>query len=114
MARQKTAAADITAARHLIDIDFILDERSRELFGEGLRWLDLVRTKKLSRAKTYSICPFNKDTAQPLTTFTRPGLENIENEPNSKYYLHPIPQSFIDALDMDDASKKAYQNELWR
>ena len=104
--------ADLDA--QTIDIDFILDERSRELFGEGLRWLDLVRTKKLSRAKTYSICPFNKDTAQPLTTFTRPGLENIENEPNSKYYLHPIPQTFIDALDMDDASKKAYQNELWR
>lgn len=104
------AAAMLAATPGNIDIDYILDERSRELYGEQLRWPDLVRTKKLSRAKTYSIRNHSLDNSQPRETITRPGLANIENEPDSKYYLRPIPQWFIDALDMSDEEKKAYQN----
>ncbi len=38
-----------------IDIDYLLDERSRELAGEALRWFDLKRTHKLvERAKKYN------------------------------------------------------------
>ncbi len=39
--------ADMEVTAGDIDIDFILDERSRELYAEQKRWLDLKRTGKL-------------------------------------------------------------------
>jgi starch-binding outer membrane protein, SusD/RagB family len=82
--RERAAAApadvtamDITSAD--LSIDFILDERSRELTGENTRWLDLVRTNKLlERVKLH-----NKEAAS-----------NIQ----AKHILRPIPQSQIDAV----------------
>ena len=69
---------DITAAA--VTIDFILDERARELAGEYKRWLDLKRTRRLGRAFEHNI----------LTKMANPaGVID-------KYYLRPIPQSVID------------------
>jgi len=96
------SAAMIAATPATIDINYILAERSREYFGEGLRWFDLVRTQKWNElAGTYEIggAAYGNHTPQ---TFTR----TIE----PKHYLRPIPQGQIDGMEMTAAEKAAYQN----
>lgn len=60
-----------------VDLDFMLDERGRELVGEAHRWMDLTRTNTLvDRVQRY----------------------NLQGGPNIKDYhsLRPIPQSQLD------------------
>lgn len=94
--RDELSAGELAAAKlamHVtvpVDIDYILDERAREMCGESWRWIDLVRTGKLvERAKKY----------------------NINAAPNIKEFhcLRPIPQSQIDLLS-DPGQKETYQN----
>jgi hypothetical protein len=89
-----------------IDINYILDERSREFFGEGYRWFDLVRTQKWNEyADTYQICGNDKGDRE-VKTYTRtikPG-----------HYLRPIPQGQLDGMEMTPEEKKNYQNPEYR
>ncbi|SFE16923.1 Starch-binding associating with outer membrane [Chitinophaga sp. CF118] len=71
-----TADMQITAAD--INLDFILDERARELAGEHLRWFDLKRTGKL----VDRIHQYNLDVTQ-IQSF---------------HMLRPVPQVELDAL----------------
>lgn len=70
-------AQQVTAGQ--MTIDFLLDERSRELFAEDVRWWDLARTKKLVE---------------------RVKLHNPEAGPTVQDFnmLRPIPQSQIDLV----------------
>ncbi len=71
----KEAEMEITSAD--ITLDFILDERGRELIGEGHRWMDLTRTNTLvERVRKYN----------PV------GGPNIQDF----HTVRPIPQDQID------------------
>lgn len=99
---QDNSAALTAATPANIDINYILAERSREYFGEGYRWFDLVRTQKWGElAAKYTIAgPNATDIVQE--TFTR------DIQPH--HYLRPIPQGQIDGMEMTPEEKKAYQN----
>jgi len=85
-----------------ITIDYVLEERSRELFGEGYRWFDLVRTQTWETiAGSYEICGPTQGDHTPLV-YSR----TIE----PKHYLRPIPQGQLDGMELTEAEKAVYQN----
>lgn len=85
-----------------ININYVLAERSRELYGEGYRWYDLVRTQMWNTLATkYTICGTTKGDHKPVE-YTRIITK--------REYMRPIPQSQLDRMEMTDAEKKAYQN----
>lgn len=96
------SAEMMAATPSTIDINYILAERSREYYGEGYRWFDLVRTQKWKElSSTYEICSGQWGDHIPQT-FTR----TIEDF----HYLRPIPQGQLDAMTMSESEKEAYQN----
>ena len=99
-------SAEMTAATPAtIDINYILDERSREFYGEGYRWFDLVRTQKWNEyADSYVICGGKGD--HNPQTYSR----TIE----AFNYLRPIPQGQLDGMEMTEEEKDAYQNPGYR
>ena len=100
------SAEMLAATPATITIDYILDERSREFWGEGYRWYDLVRTQKWAeRAGTYRIAG---------SGYTDSVLQTFKRDIPADYYIRPIPQGQIDGMKMSDDEKKAYQNPAYR
>lgn len=100
VARTEDNSAALTAATPAaVDINYILAERSREYFGEGYRWYDLVRTQKWTEyASTYVIAG---------STFTDNTPKTFSRTIEPYMYIRPIPQGQLDAMTGDKAS---YQN----
>lgn len=96
------SAAMVAATPATIDINYLLAERSREYFGEGHRWFDLVRTQKWNDlAGSYEIAGpvYGNHTPQTFTRTIQP-----------HHYLRPIPQGQLDGMEMSAEEKLAYQN----
>ena len=96
------SAALVAATPATIDINYILAERSREYFGEGYRWYDLIRTQKWAELSgSYQICGTSYGDHTPAT---------VARDIKPYHYLRPIPQAQFDAMVMSPAEEAAYQN----
>jgi SusD family. len=103
---QDNSAAMTAATPATIDVNYILAERSREYFGEGYRWFDLVRTQKWAElSSSLQICG-TAYTSRTPSTYTR--------TITPAYYLRPIPQTQLDGMEMTADEKKAYQNPAYQ
>ncbi len=99
---QDNSASMVTTTPAIIDINYILAERSREYYGEGYRWYDLVRTQKWAElSSSYRIGGPNIGDHTPIT---------VTRSIQPYLYLRPIPLGQLDAMDMTSEEKKAYQN----
>jgi hypothetical protein len=78
-AQNAAAAAAMTIGPSDVTLDFILDERSREFYGEWQRWHDLVRTRSLVKR----VKDWNPEAAPFIQEY---------------HMLRPIPQSEIDRV----------------
>jgi hypothetical protein len=78
-AANSAAVTAMTITPSDVTLDFILDERTREFYGEMQRWIDLVRTKSLLARVT----AWNPDATPYIKPF---------------HVLRPIPQSQIDRV----------------
>ena len=100
------SAEMLAATPATITIDYILDERSREFWGEGYRWFDLVRTQKWAeRATVYHIAG---------SGYTDKDLQEVRRDIPAGYYIRPIPQGQLDGMEMTDEEKANYQNPAYR
>ena len=83
-----------------VTIDFILDERGRELVGEYHRWFDLKRTGTLiARAKQY-----NKD----VNKWYNNGVDPFLGVGNQNKILRPIPTRALDLNQGEFAQNPGY------
>jgi starch-binding outer membrane protein, SusD/RagB family len=87
--RAARSGKDLSITSSDVSLDFILDERGRELLGEYYRWFDLKRTGTLKeRTQKY-----NRDIKAYFTS----GIDPFAGSNGIDKILRPIPQATIDA-----------------
>ena len=100
---------------------YLLNEKSREMYGEYKRWMDLARTKTLEKRLVFNDQAYSKtltDITGSTTDITGTSYATTENGGNfnpAKHYYRPIPQDFLDNIYKDGKpltadEKQALQN----
>jgi hypothetical protein len=74
---------------NLVTLDYILDERARELVGEYHRWADLKRTGKLVERNNLYNTPLR-------TKYFNNGIDAFAGTDGQQKILRPIPQRALD------------------
>ena len=85
---------------------YLLNEKSREMYGEYKRYNDLVRTRTLEDRLRFNDQSWSQDLTDILghtgngaiETYTSPYGGNFKKE---KHYLRPIPQDFLEKITKD-------------
>ncbi len=101
---------------------FLLNEKSREMYGELVRWMDLARTKTLEKRLVFNSQAYSTS----LTDVTGSSVNRLkDNTPYASqyggsfkagtHYYRPIPQTFLDNITKDGKpltaeEKSAIQN----
>lgn len=100
---------------------YLLNEKSREMYGEYLRWMDLARTKTLEKRLVFNDQAYGKTltditgSTKDVNGTTYATSDNGGNFKASKHYYRPIPQDFLDNIYKDGKpltadEKQALQN----
>ena len=82
---------------------FLLNEKSREMYGELLRWMDLARTKTLEKRLYFNDTTYSKEMkdvagqSQDLNGIVYNSTYGGSFNP-AKHYVRPIPQTFLDNI----------------
>ena len=88
-------------------ICFLLNEKSREMYGEYKRYNDLVRTRTLEDRLLFNDQSWSKEPTDILgnrgngvdqETYASPNGGNFDKK---KHYLRPIPQDFLEKITKD-------------
>lgn len=99
----------------------LLNEKSREMYGEYLRWMDLARTKTLEKRLVFNDQAYGKKVTDIYGhTQNVDGVDYGESANGgsfkaSQHYYRPIPQTFLDNITKDGKpltadEKNALQN----
>ena len=86
---------------------YLLNEKSREMYGEYLRWMDLARTMTLEKRLVFNDQAYSKNltditghkTDMSGTTYAESA--NGGSFKASVHYYRPIPQVFLDNITKD-------------
>ena len=96
-------------------ICFLLNEKSREMYGEYKRWMDLARTKTLEKRLVFNDQAYST-TLTDITGHTANvnGTAYATNNTGgsfdpAKHYYRPIPQTFLDNITANGSTLTAEQ-----